>query len=156
MHGSGLSSWRDLGAHVHQYPHFFITLYENLAVPNVPGVQQRWEVYRQAPEETGVAAGVGTTSKSDAKTRRGNCLKTKDKLAGDWAGKGRFLMYLTIRGPGNQNLVSRRCRDRKWNTHRNHDYKRSVAYLYSTTVHMRGCKRSKRGETPSNTSIFMQ
>ena len=83
MHGSGLSSWRDLGAHVHQYPHFFITLYENLAVLNVPGVQQRWEVYRQAPEETGVAAGVGTTSKSDAKTRRGNCPKTKDKLAGD-------------------------------------------------------------------------
>ena len=83
VHDSGLSSWRDLGAHVHQYPHFFITLYENLAVPNVPGVQQRWEVYRQAPEETGVAAGVGTTSKSDAKTRRGNCLKTKDKLAGD-------------------------------------------------------------------------
>ena len=77
VHDSGLSSWRDLGAHVHQYPHFFITLYENLAVPNVPGVQQRWEVYRQAPEETGVAAGVGTTSKSDAKTRGGNCLKTK-------------------------------------------------------------------------------
>ena len=77
MHGSGLSSWRDLGAHVHQYPHFFITLYENLAVPNVPGVQQRWEVYRQAPEETGVAAGVGTTSKSDARTRGGNCLKNQ-------------------------------------------------------------------------------
>ena len=74
MQDSGLSSWRDLGAHVHQYPHFFITLYENLAVPNVPGVQQRWEVYRQAPKETGVAAGVGTTSKSDAKTRGGDCL----------------------------------------------------------------------------------
>ena len=83
VHDSGLSSWRDLGAHVHQYPHFFITLYENLAVPNVPGVQQRWEVYRQAPEETGVAAGVGTTSKSDAKTRRGNCQETKNQLAGD-------------------------------------------------------------------------
>ena len=80
VHDSGLSSWRDLGAHVHQYPHFFITLYENLAVPNVPGVQQRWEVYRQAPEETGVAAGVGTTSKSDAKTRRGNCLKNQRQV----------------------------------------------------------------------------
>ena len=83
VHGSGLSSWRDLGAHVHQYPHFFITLYENLAVRNVPGVQQRWEVYRQAPEETGVAAGVGTTSKSGAKIRGGNCLNSKEKLAGD-------------------------------------------------------------------------
>ena len=41
---SGLSSWRDLGAHDHQYPHFFITLYEKLAVLIVPGVQQRWEV----------------------------------------------------------------------------------------------------------------
>ena len=80
MHGSGLSSWRDLGAHVHQYPHFFITLYENLAVPNVPGVQQRWEVYRQAPEETGVAAGVGTTSKSDAKTRGGDCLRNQRQV----------------------------------------------------------------------------
>ena len=80
VHDSGLSSWRDLGAHVHQYPHFFITLYENLAVPNVPGVQQRWEVYRQAPEETGVAAGVGTTSKSDAKTRGGNCLRNQRQV----------------------------------------------------------------------------
>ena len=94
---SGLSSWRDLGAHVHQYPHFFITLYENLAVPNVPGVQQRWEVYRQAPEETGVAAGVGTTSKSDAKTRGGDCLKIPKTswLEIEQARFG-FLMYLTI------------------------------------------------------------
>ena len=94
MHDSGLSSWRDLGAHVHQYPHFFITLYENLAVPNVPGVQQRWEVYRQAPEETGVAAGVGTTSKSDAKTRGGNCLKTQRNVGWRLSKLNRFLMYL--------------------------------------------------------------
>ena len=75
----GSVSWRDLGAHDHQYPHFFITLYEKLAVLIVPGVQQRWEVYRQAPKETSVAAGVGTTSKSDARTRGGNCLKKPKK-----------------------------------------------------------------------------